>query len=820
MPLPILAGCGSHRYFPVSRPSASEGRMNIREDVSRTDDWTVAKFGVGQPVPRTEDPTLVQGKGRYTDDIALPGQVYAAIVRSPYAHGVINGIDIAGAAAMPGVLGVYTARDLADSGYGTFKCIVPFKNRDGTEMKKPKRHALASDKVRFVGDPVAFVVAETAAQARDAAETVVFDIEPLPAVTLASEAARAGAPQLYDEAPGNVALDYHYGDADKVAAAFAQAAHVTKLSLRNTRLVVAAMEPRAAVAEYDPASGRFTLHSQSQGVFGMKGQLVDILGVKPDKVRVITGNVGGSFGMKAQVYSEYVCILHAARALGRPVKWTDDRSGAFVSDSHGRDHEVTAELALDKDGHFLAVRLTSFANMGAFLAMVAPLPGTLNAVKNTASVYRTPLLEVSTKCVFTNTTQVSAYRGAGRPEGNYYMERLIDAAAKETGIDRLELRRRNHIAPSQIPYAASSGMNYDSGDFPALFAKALQEADLAGFAARKRDSKARGRLRGLGIGSFLEVTAPPGKEMGGIRFEPNGDVTIITGTLDYGQGHASPYAQVLSRALGIPFERIRLLQGDSDQLLAGGGTGGSRSITASGAAIVEASGKVIENGKAIASHVLEASPADIEFTNGRFVIAGTDRAIGIMELADKLRSGLTLPEGVPQTLDAGIVSEGVPSSFPNGCHIAEVEIDPETGEVAVVRYSSVNDFGTIVNPLLVEGQVHGGVIQGIGQALMENTVYDADGQLLSGSFQDYALPRAQHAPEVDFASHPVPATTNPLGTKGCGEAGCAGALVSVMNAVVDALSVYGIRHIDMPASPARVWAAIQAAKTGQIDALP
>jgi carbon-monoxide dehydrogenase large subunit len=784
--------------------------MNIREDISKNDDWAVAKFGVGQPVPRTEDPTLVQGKGRYIDDIVLPGQAYTAIVRSPYAHGVINGIDTGEAAGMPGVLGVYTAKDLA--GYGTFKCIVPFKNRDGSEMRKPQRFALASDKVRYVGDPVAFVVAETPVQARDAAEAVALDIDPLPAVTLASEAAQPGAPQIYDDAPGNFALDYHYGDAEKTAAAFASAAHVTTLSLRNTRLVVAAMEPRAAVAEYDPKAERFTLHAQSQGVFGMKGQLVDIMGVKPDKMRVLTGNVGGSFGMKAQVYSEYVCILHAARLLGRPVKWTDDRSGAFVSDSHGRDHEITAALALDKDGHFLAVRLTGYANMGAFLAMVAPLPGTLNAVKNTPSVYRTPLLEVATKCMFTNTTQVSAYRGAGRPEGNYYMERLIDTAAAEMGIDRLELRRRNHIAPSQIPYAASSGMNYDSGDFRALFDEALAGADLPGFAARKRESEARGKLRGLGIGSFLEVTAPPNKEMGGIRFEPNGDVTIITGTLDYGQGHATPYAQVLSRALGIPFERIRLLQGDSDQLTAGGGTGGSRSITASGAAILEASSKVIDNGKAIASHVLEAAPADIEFTRGRFVIAGTDRAIGIMELADKLRAGLKLPEGTPATLDASVVAEGVPSSFPNGCHVAEVEIDPETGVVEVVTYSSVNDFGTIVNPLLVQGQVHGGVIQGIGQALMENAVYDEDGQLLTGSFQDYAMPRAHSFPEIGFASHPAPATTNPLGTKGCGEAGCAGALVCVMNAIVDALSVYGIRHIDMPASPARVWAAIQAAK--------
>jgi carbon-monoxide dehydrogenase large subunit len=799
--------------------------MNIREKApnpqepgqepgqDRDDDWALAKFGVGQPVPRTEDPALVQGRGRYTDDLALPGQVYAVMVRSPYAHGIVHDIDTSEAASMPGVLGVYKAADL--EGYGTLKCIVPFKNRDGSEMRKPARFVLADKKVRFVGDPVAFVVAETPAQARDAAEAVGLDIEPLPSVTQASDAVKQGAPQLYDEAPDNVALDYHYGDGEKVAAAIAGAAHVTKLSLRNTRLIVAAMEPRAVVAEYDAASKRFTLHAQSQGVFGMKMQLVDILGVKPDQVRVLTGNVGGSFGMKAQVYSEYACALHAARKLGRPVKWTDDRSGAFMSDSHGRDHEITAELALDKDGRFLAVRVEAYANMGAFLAAVAPLPGTLNIVKNIASIYRTPLLEVSSKCVFTNTTQVSAYRGAGRPEGNYFMERLIEKAASETGIDRLELRRRNQIAPEQIPYAASSGMNYDSGDFPALFAEAVKAADIDGFAARKRDSEARGRLRGLGLGSFLEVTAPPGKEMGGIRFEPNGDVTIITGTLDYGQGHAAPFAQVLSRALGIPFQRIRLLQGDSDQLIVGGGTGGSRSITASGAAIVQASEQVIDKGKTIASHVLEAATADIEFAKGRFTIAGTDRSVGILELAEKLRSGLKLPDGVPNTLDVSHASDGVPSAFPNGCHVCEVEVDPETGVVEVVKYSSVNDFGNVINPLLVEGQVHGGVIQGIGQALLENVVYDADGQLLTGSFQDYAMPRAHHSPSIGFISHPVPATTNPLGTKGCGEAGCAGALVCVMNAIVDALSVYGIRHLDMPASPSRVWAAIQQAKKGE-----
>ena len=785
--------------------------MNLQNDPQS---FALMKFGIGQPVRRTEDPMLVRGEGCYTDDVKLTGEAYAVMVRSRIAHGVIKGIDTAAARKMPGVLGVYTGADLA--AYGTLKCIVPFNNRDGTPMKRPPRPALATDKVRFVGDPVAFVVADTLLQAKDAAEAIEVDIDALPAVVRPEEAARPGAPLIHDEAPGNVALDYHFGDSEQVAAAFAKAAHVTRLKLVNSRVVVNAMEPRAAIGIHDPASGRFTLHAPSQGAFGMRGNMAEILKVKPKQVRILTGHVGGSFGMKSAPFPEYVCVLHAARALGRPVKWTDERSGSFVSDSHGRDHDLTAELALDTDGTFLALRITNFGNMGGFLAQVAPMPSTLNTVKNVQSVYRTPLIEVSTKCMFTNTSHVSAYRGAGRPEGNYYMERVIDAAAAEMGIDRLELRRRNQIRPREIPIKTASGSIYDSGDFPGVLKHALEVADVKGFARRKRESRKRGKVRGLGIGSFLEVTAPPSKEMGGIRFEADGNVTIITGTLDYGQGHAAPFAQVLSDKLGIPFERIRLLQGDSDELLAGGGTGGSKSIMHSGTAIVEASAKVIDQGKQIASHVLEAAAADIEFAHGRFVIAGTDRAIGIMELADKLRSGLNLPEGVPSTLDIRHVSDGPgASTYPNGCHVCEVELDPDTGVIAVVKYSSVNDFGTVINPLIVEGQLHGGVIQGIGQALMEMTVYDEDGQFLTGSFMDYALPRASDSPEVAVVDHPVPATTNVLGVKGCGEAGCAGSLTSVMNAIVDALSEFGIPHMDMPATPYRVWRAIQDAKAAR-----
>jgi carbon-monoxide dehydrogenase large subunit len=772
------------------------------------------KYGIGQPVPRTEDPRLLRGEGRYTDDINLSDQLYAVMVRSRYAHGRILGIDTAEALAMPGVRGIYTAADLEAAGFAKMGTGVAIPGRNGTTMAKPPRAALAAGTVLYVGEPVAIVVADTAAQAKDAAEAVGLDIDPLPAVTRASAAASDDAPQLHDAAAGNVAVDFHYGDTDRVAAAFTGAAHVTRLALRNNRVIVCPMEPRSGIAEYDPARERWTLHVGCQGVFGLRNALRTILNVPVEKVRVLTGNVGGSFGMKAPAYSEYVCLCLAARTLGRPVKWTDERSESFLSDSHGRDHEMTAELALDREGNFLAVRVTGYGNLGAHLGQATAIPPTLNTVKNVIGVYRTPLLEVATKGMFTNTTAVGAYRGAGRPEGNYYMERLVETAAREMGIDRVALRRRNHIRPEAIPHTTPSGLTYDSGDFTAILDKALALADWDGFEARKTESAGRGKLRGRGIGNYLEVTAPPEKEMGGLRFEADGTVTIITGTLDYGQGHAAPFAQVLTQTLGVPFERIRLLQGDSDELIAGGGTGGSKSMMASGAAIVEASHKVIAQGKQIAAFVLEAAAADIEFEHGTFTIAGTDRRIGIMELAEQLRGGLKLPDDVPQALDVQHIHEKAPSAFPNGCHVCEVEVDPETGVVAVVKYAMVNDFGVLINPMLVEGQAHGGIVQGLGQALMEMTVYDEDGQLLTGSYMDYGLPRAADAPSFAFGNHPVPAKTNVLGAKGCGEAGCAGSLPAIMNALVDALSDLGITHIDMPATPHRVWQAIQTARAG------
>ena len=763
------------------------------------------KYGVGQPVPRQEDPTLLRGQGRYTDDLNLPGQAYAVVVRSTVAHGVIRDIDTAAAREMPGVLTIVTGADL--HGYNPLKCVVPVKNRDGSDHKVPPRPSLVEDRVRFVGDPVALVVAETATQARDAAEAVFLDIDSLPAVTSAREAAASDAPLLFDDLPGNIALDFHFGDAGAVERAFAAAAHVARLSLTSNRIVVASMEPRSAIGEWDAAAERFVLRIGCQGVFGLRALLADLLKVPADKLRVLTGNVGGSFGMKAGAYPEYVPVLHAARMLGRPVKWVDDRSGAFVSDQHGRDHETDAELALDAEGRFLAVRLNVFSNMGGYLPGGGPMMATANLLKNTPSLYATPLLEVNTRCVMTNTSPVGAYRGAGRPEGNYIMERLVEVAAKVTGIDALELRKRNQIAPTQIPFRAASGLDYDSGDFPAVLADALKAADWDGFAVREAESRRRGRLRGRGIGAYLEVTAPPMKEQGGIRFGDDGTVTIITGTLDYGQGHWTPFAQVLCAKLGVPFEAVRLMQGDSDELVAGGGTGGSKSIMASGAAIIEASARVIEKGRAAAAMLLEAAEVDIEFADGRFSIAGTDRGIGIMELA-----GATLPDGTKVDLDVRHVFDEAPSAFPNGCHIAEVEVDPDTGTVAVVRYTMANDFGVVVNPMLVSGQAHGGVVQGIGQALFERTVYDEAGQFLTGSFMDYALPRAGDVPSFDIVFHSVPATTNPLGAKGCGEAGCAGSLPSVMNALNDALRRAGAAEVNMPATPEVVWRALAAAK--------
>jgi len=776
----------------------------------------LGRYAVGQPVTRLEDPVLLRGQGNYCDDVNLAGQAWAVMVRSPVAHGTIRGIDTTAAKAASGVLGIWTIAELDAAGIGALPCNLPLKNHDGSDMLRTERSILARGVVRHIGDPVACVVAATRAEALDAAELVVVDIDPLPAVLDVEEAVKPGAPQLHANVPANTVLDYRMGDRAAVDAAFARAAHVTRLRLVNNRVVVSAMEPRSGVAEYDAKSGRYTLHVCSQGVMGMRGMLASaILKVPPEKLRVLTGNVGGSFGMKAMPYPEYVCCLLAAKQIGRPVKWTADRGESFVSDHQGRASLFHGELALDADGNFLAARVDGLADMGGYLSPTGPLAQSQNIFKNLPGMYRTPAIDVRMRCVLTNSVLVGAYRGAGRPEGNYIMERLVDAAARETGRDPAELRRRNLVPAGAYPFKVASGGLYDSGEFETVLDMAVAQSDRKGFAARRRDSAARGRRRGLGLACYVEVTAPPSKEHGGIRFDADGTVAIVTGTLDYGQGHASTFAQILSTRLGIPFDRIRLVQNDSDLLLVGGGTGGSRSVISSGGAIVQAAEAVEQKGKALAGHVLEAAAGDIEFARvrggeGMFRIVGTDRTITLLDLAAKARSLPGLPEELKGGLDVSLVHDTGPSAFPNGCHICEVEVDPDTGIVEIVRYTIVDDFGTVINPLLCEGQVHGGVVQGIGQALLEQTVYDADGQLLTGSYMDYALPRADDVPDLTLDFHSVPATTNVLGAKGAGEAGCTGALPAIMNAIVDALAADGVRHLDMPATPGKVWAALHA----------
>ena len=778
-------------------------------EVANSLDPSFEKFAVGQPVSRLEDPMLLRGDGIYTDDISVEGQVYAYVFRSPYAHGVIRKLDVSAAASSSGVLCVLTADDLKAEGVKPLLCRLNLKSRDGLPMIKPDRPNLAVDKVRYRGEAIAMVVAESFEEAKDASELIELNLEELPAVTDAREALRDGMPQLHESAPANCALDWEIGNEAEADQIFAAAHHITQLTLRNNRVVIAPMEPRAAVAEYNEESGRYTLHVPTQGVFGFTTELAEsIMNIPRENLRIRTHRVGGSFGMKSAPYPEYAPVLVAARRLGRPVKWCDERSDSFLSDQHGRDGWAEGSLAFDAEGHVLAARLISYGNAGAYFSAVGPHMYTNNVQRNFPSVYRLPLMHARSYGVFTNTTPIGAYRGAGRPEAVYYMERLMDTAAREMGIDRVELRRRNMLRPDEIPHTTVLGMTYDSGDFPAVLNDALVAADWDGFEARREASAEKGLLRGLGIATYLEATGAPAREMGRIRFEKDGTVTMVSGSLDYGQGHAAAFAQVVGSKLNIPLDRFQLIQGDSDELIAGQGTGGSKTMISGGTIMLHTAEMVIENGKEIAAHVLEAAPVDIEFENGQFAVVGTDRTVSILELAKYVSEGM--PEDVPQTLDAELVEDPPPSAFPNGCHIVEVEITRETGEVRIDRYHIVDDFGTLVNPMLVEGQVHGGVAQGLGQALMEDTLYDEQGQLITGSFMDYAIPRAVDLPKFNFGSHPVPATTNPLGVKGCGEAGCSGSMPSVMNAIVDVLArETGRTHIDMPATPQRIWAALR-----------
>lgn len=773
------------------------------------------KLGVAQSVPRKEDPRLVRGEGRYTDDVRPAGLLQAVLVRSAHAHGELRGLDVAAARAAPGVRLVLTAADLDAAGVAPLPCAVALTGADGAPMIVPPFPSLAKERVRWAGQPLAMVVAETREQAMDAAALVEPAIAPLPAVVDPVAALAPGAPQLFEEMPGNRAVGWRWGDHAAVDAAFARAAHVARARVVNNRVVVAPLEPRGAIASW--ADGRWTVRAGCQGVFGLRQQLAAVMRCEPAAIRVVAEDVGGSFGMKASVFPEHAPLLLAARILGRPVEWLNDRAESFVSDYHGRASVLEGELALDAEGNFLALRVAGVGELGAYVAAFGPAIPTMVLQKNLPSLYRTPVLAMTVDLAVTNTTPLTAYRGAGRPEANYLMERLVEAAARDLGVDSVELRRRNLIRPDELPFAAASGLAYDSGDFPRVLDRALEAADWDGFPARRAESEARGRRRGRGLACYLEVTAPAGKEMGGIALTSDGRAVIVTGTLDYGQGHATPFAQVLSARLGVPLERIELVQGDSDRLLAGGGTGGSRSLMASGAAILAAADMVEAKARAAAAHVLEAAVQDIvlDRTTGRLVVAGTDRSIGLLELAARLPTLGSLPEGVPADLDAALVADTPPATFPNGCHVAEVEIDPETGVVTLARYVGVDDFGVLVNPPIVEGQVQGGVAQGVGQALLEHVVHDGSGQLLSGSLMDYALPRALDLPDLDLRFEVVPARTNPLGVKGCGEAGITAAPPAVMNAVLDALAPLGVTDLDMPATPERVWRAIRDARAGE-----
>jgi carbon-monoxide dehydrogenase large subunit len=775
----------------------------------------MAKFGLSQPMRRIEDPRLLVGGGRYTDDIVMPGVAHGVVLRSPHAAAKILSIDTAAALEVPGVLAVLTGKDWVDEGLGEIPCAVPLKNIDGTDRANTPRGALATDRVRHVGDPVAFIVAETPEAAKDAAEAVFVDYDVLPASTDLATARLPGAPQVWDNIPNNTVFDWETGDKAKTAELMAQAAHVTKLKVVNNRVIVNSLEVRAATAEYDAANEKFTLYCGTQGSWLVKNLLAaDVFNIPPEKIRVVTPDVGGGFGMKLYLYGEYALVCMAARRLGRPVKWTSERTEAFMSDTQGRDNITEAELALDKDGKFLALRTTNYAGMGAYLSTFAPFIPTGAGTKVLASVYNFQAIHAHVIGVLTNTVPVDAYRGAGRPESNYVVERLIDAAARELGVDRIELRRRNMVPQSAMPYVTAIGQRYDSGDFGTVLDAALKNADWAGFPARRAASEATGKRRGIGVAYYLEATGGGPTERAEVRFAADGKVDVLVGTQSTGQGHETAYAMLTSHELGIPMEKIRIVQGDSDEIPTGGGTGGARSLYSEGQAILLTAATVIEKGKQAASEHLEASVADIEFAtaDGKFSVVGTDRGIDILSLAKIQRERAA--KGEPATLlDAAEVAEIKSHTFPNGCHIAEVEVDPDTGLIEVPRYVVVDDVGHAVNPMIVRGQVHGGVAQGIGQAVHERTAYDPEsGQLLSASFMDYALPRAEDLPDIEVELLSVPCETNPLGVKGAGEAGAVGSPPALMNALVDALSGVGVTDMDMPATPETVWKAIAMAK--------
>ncbi|MEJ0070270.1 MAG: xanthine dehydrogenase family protein molybdopterin-binding subunit [Pseudomonadota bacterium] len=773
--------------------------------------------GVGQSLPRSEDFRLLRGLGRYTDDIQPPGQAILYVLRSPHAHARIKRIDANAARAAPGVLAVLTGQDAVDAGFGTFSSRIMRKQPDGRPNVVPPYRVLALDRARHVGDCVVAVIADSLAEAKDAAELIDVDYDALPSVTATADAAKPGAPLLWDDIPNNVVFVHDQGDRAGVDAAFKTAAHTARFDFTVSRVTAAPMEPRTALGVWDPSDQRYTLHAALQSPHQLRSELAEhIFKIPTHQLRVVAPDVGGGFGMKGSPFPELALVLWGSRIVGRPVKWVSERSEGFASDHHARDNVSTAELALDAAGKFLALRVVTTANLGAYLS-VSGVHCPTNNLGGLAGVYTTPHIHVHVTGVVSNTNPTSAYRGAGRPEATYALERVIDVAARQLKLDPAELRRRNLIPASAMPYDTKFIFKYDSGNFVQNLDSALELGDWHGFEARRVEAAARGRLRGIGIANPIEIAGGPPdiplEEGAEIRFDPGGGVTLLMGTHNHGQGHETVFRQMMVDVLGVPYDKVRLVCGDTDQVTHGKGTFGSRSMSSGGSALVRAAEKIVARGKRLAAHLLEAAEADIEFGEGKFTVAGTDKAIDIIALAQASYRIAGLPRDFEVGLtEAAIVIPAGPT-YPNGTHVCEVEIDPETGQVEIARYSVVDDVGVMINPMLVKGQIHGGVVQGLGQVLFEQIAYEADsGQLLSGSFMDYCMPRADDLPALEVKSYEVPATTNPLGVKGAGEAGAVGALPAAMNAILDALRPLGVEHLDMPATPERVWRAIEDAR--------
>jgi aerobic carbon-monoxide dehydrogenase large subunit len=769
----------------------------------------MGEFALGQPVPRFEDPRLLRGGGRYVDDFVLPRMVFGHVLRSPHAHAQIRSIDVRAAKQMPGVLAVLTGADWKASGWSDLPVAGGMKRPGGLPSYKPRFPALVQDRVRWVGDYVAFVVAETKNQAMDAAERIEVEYEPLPAIVSTEDAVAPDAPRVWDDCPGNVCFVHEVGDKAAVEAAFARAERIVKRRLRINRVTAAAMEPRGAIGDYNPAEDRYTCYTVLQRTHAYRADLAQIIGVPEARIRVVAGDIGGSFGMKSAVYNEVALCLLASKQLGRPVKWTSTRSEAFLSDAQARDHVTEAELALDRDGHFLAFRTKTIAAVGAY-AQAASNVFVMN-LGTLAGVYRTPAMHAEVTAVFSNTNPMRPYRGNGRPEFAYVIERMVDEAAAEIGVDPIELRRRNTIPPEAMPFKTGLIFTYDSGEFEKNLDLALELADVAGFERRRAESRARGKLRGLGLSNTIERAAAGGFEAAELRFDRGGTVTVIAGSITQGMGHETIYKQLVCDRLGLRPDQVHYVQGDTEKVAIGEGSGGSRTATLGGSAVYLATERIVDKAKTIAAHLLEAAEADIDFKEGVFAIPGTDRKVPLADIAAAAWEPQSLPDGMEPGLVASAAFAAKQQNFPNGVHICELEIDPETGEVEILDYSVVDDVGTVLNPLLLEGQIRGGIAQGAGQILMEDIHFDPQsGQLLTGSFMDYAMPRAGDLSLMHCETNPVPTKTNPLGVKGAGEAGAVGAMPAVGNALVDALKPLGIRDIPMPASPERLWRAIRA----------